>query len=82
MEGYLEQKPQAIQLGFVASCIEFVALELKQTYKEVLRTYEACRHTFAICFEFYDVLHTQSREHLTEDLINLQKRREEKLSCQ
>lgn len=42
MNGYIEQKPQAIQLGFVASCIEF-----------------------------YDVLHTQSRERLHNEATGL-----------
>ncbi len=82
MNGYIEQKPQAIQLGFVASCIEFVATELKQTYQEVYWRMKRAGLLSQYIYEFYDVLHTQSRQHLTEDLIDLLKRKEEKMACQ
>ncbi len=69
MEEYVELSPTEIQLGFVASCIEFVARRLGRSYDEIYRRMKRVGLIEKYIYPFYDVLHTYSREHVTDDLI-------------
>ncbi len=71
MNGYIQQQPLAVRLGFVASCIEFVATELKQTYREVYWRMKRAGLLSQYIYEFYDMLHTQSRERLHNEATGL-----------
>lgn len=69
MEEYVKLSPTEIQLGFVASCIEFVARRLGRSYDEIYRRMKRVGLIEKYIYPFYDVLHTYSREHVTDDLI-------------
>ena len=77
MEQYIELSPKEIQLGFVASCVEFVAERLGKGYEEIYQRMKRADMLDNYIYECYDTLHTESRENLTDSLIGLLKRREE-----
>ncbi len=61
---------EEIRLGFVASCVEFVATKLNKPYNEIfirMKNVDMFRNYIYPC---YDVLHTESWDNITEDLIN------------
>lgn len=77
MQQYIQRTHEEIKLGFVASCIEFVAYALNRPYQEVyLRMDEAGILNYI--YKHYNVIHTQSRDHVTEDLITMLQREEVK----
>ena len=60
-----------LQMTFVVSCIGSVA---KSTHRSTQEVYEKMKHANMIndyLFKHYDVLHTESRENLTQELIAL-----------
>ena len=59
-----------VLMGFVASCIEDVAHRLGIDYSDVYRRMDN------YLIPFYSTLHTESRENLTDSLIDLLQRRE------
>lgn len=65
-----------VQMGFVASCIEDVAHRLGIDYSDVYRRMDAVGMIEKYLIPFYSTLHTESRENLTDSLIDLLKRRE------
>lgn len=65
-----------VQMGFVASCIEDVAHRLGIDYSDVYRRMDAVGMIEKYLIPFYNTLHTESRENLTDSLIDLLKRRE------
>ena len=61
------------QMEFAVFCIGCVADELKLS---PTRVYDILKENSVLqnyIVEFYDVLHTQSREYIVEDIINLMK---------
>ncbi len=78
MEKYIELTPEEIKLGFVASCVEFVALAMQRPYREIFERMQKAKMLKEYIYKHYEAIHTQSREHVTEDLINYLKREETK----
>lgn len=76
MEKYIELSPMEIRLGFVASCIEFVARELKRPYTEIYQRMNRVGMIDNYIYKHYNSIHTESREHITEDLIDFLSREE------
>ncbi len=79
MDKYIELSPMEIRLGFVASCIEFVARELKKPYIEIYRRMNKLGMIDAYIYKHYNTIHTESREHITEDLINYMNEEENRI---
>ena len=79
MDEYMTLPQEAIEMGFVASCVEHVARKLQVPY---ITVYEALKRTNAITdyiIPFYSTLHTQSREYVNDDIIEYLRLRGEKL---
>lgn len=69
LEPLIELSKEEIELSFVASCIEGVARKLGKSYKEIYERMNKVGMLENYILPYYDVLHTQSREHVTEDMI-------------
>lgn len=54
---------------FVSSCIESAALAMNCSAAEMYLRMKRINLIENYIWEFYDVLHTQSREHVTEDIL-------------
>lgn len=76
MEKYIELTPEEIRLGFVSSCVEFVASALKRPYKEVFHRMKHADMLEHYIYACYEPLHTESRENVTAELVELLNRRE------
>lgn len=74
MERFVELSREEIVLGFVASCVEFVAEALQRPYDEVYRRMKKCDLLRGYLYKHYEAVHSQSREHVTEDLIGYLRR--------
>lgn len=69
MERVVELSSDEIKMAFVASCIEGAARKMGVSYREV---YERMNNVGMIddyLLGCYDALHTESREYVTEDVI-------------
>lgn len=66
-----------IVMGFVASCVENVADRLGVPYIEIFERMDRVGLIDGFIFEHYETLHTESRENLTELLIDALNRWEE-----
>ncbi len=69
MGNRIKLSEEEIRLGFVASCVEFVATKLNKPYNEIfirMKNVDMFRNYIYPC---YDVLKTESWDNLTEDLI-------------
>ena len=64
-------------MGFVASCVEDVAARLGAEPGEMYRRMDAVGMIDQYLIPFYETLHTESRENLTDSLIESLKRWEE-----
>lgn len=58
-----------IELGFAASCIEGAARRLGKPYQEIVARMKRVGMIDGYILPFYDVLHTESREHVTDNII-------------
>lgn len=67
-----------IVMGFVASCVESVADKLNQPYIEIFERMDKVGLIDNYIYAHYEVLHTESRENLTEILIDALQTWEEK----
>ena len=61
-------------MGFVASCVEDVANRLGADYSEIYKRMDAVGMIEQYLIPFYNTLHTESRENLTDSLIESLKR--------
>lgn len=69
MERVIELSSDEIKMAFVASCIEGAARKMGVSYREA---YERMNNVGMIddyLLGCYDALHTESREYVTEDVI-------------
>lgn len=73
--------PTEIRLSFVASCIEGAAARMGITADEAYRRMAKVGLIKGYIAECYDTLHTQSREVVTDDVVETLYRWEESL-CQ
>jgi hypothetical protein len=78
MSDYQDLSRDQIVMGFVASCVEDVANRLGVAPADIYRRMDAVQMIDGYLMAFYETLHTESRENLTDSLIDLLKRREEK----
>ena len=69
MEKYLEPSKDEIIMAFVASCIESVAEKLRIGYREVFERMDKVEMIDRYIYPCYEQLHTESRENLTESLV-------------
>lgn len=67
---YIEPTKDQIVMAFVASCVESVAERMKLAYREVLERMDKVGMIDNYIYPFYEQLHTESRENLTESLID------------
>lgn len=69
-EGYPHPTEQERLITFVSSCIESVAEQLDCNASEIYK--RMCRvgliHNYII--PYYDTIHTESRENVTDDIVN------------
>jgi len=70
IEEYLEPSRDEIVMAFVASCIEDVARRLNQPYQDIFERMDKIGLIDNYIYRHYEVLHTESRENLTTDLID------------
>lgn len=69
MEELRQLSKEQILMGFVASCVEDVAKKLGADYAEVYKRMDAVGMIDQYIIPFYKTLHTESRENLTDSLI-------------
>lgn len=69
MEELRQLSKEQILMGFVASCVEDVAKKLGVDYAEVYKRMDAVGMIDQYLIPFYKTLHTESRENLTDSLI-------------
>lgn len=76
MEQLVQLNPEEIKVGFVASCVEFAARKLGVSYLEAFQRLDRVGMLDNQIYESYDVLHTQSREYVTDMVDECLKRLE------
>lgn len=69
MEELRQLSKEQILMGFVASCVEDVAKKLGVDCAEVYKRMDAVGMIDQYLIPFYNTLHTESRENLTDSLI-------------
>lgn len=77
MTEYQDLSKDQVVMGFVASCVEDVAARLGVEPGEMYRRMDAVGMIDHYLIPFYETLHTESRENLTDSLIESLKRWEE-----
>lgn len=70
MEKYLEPSRDEIIMAFIASCIESVAGRLGVGYREIFERMDRVGMIDDYIYPCYEPLHSESRENLTESLID------------
>lgn len=69
MEHIIELSSDEIKMAFVASCIEGAARRMGVSYHEVYDRMNKAGMIEDYLLGCYDMLHTESREHVTDDVI-------------
>ncbi|MDE6113119.1 MAG: DUF3791 domain-containing protein [Bacteroidales bacterium] len=77
MEKLIELSQEEVLLGFVASCIEYTARRLGRPYQDIFARMQRTDMINSYLIPCYDTLHTESREHVTDNVIAYLKEREE-----
>ncbi len=77
MEKLIELSKEEVLLGFVASCIEYTARRLGRPYQEIFARMQRTDMINNYLIPCYDKLHTESREHITDNVIAYLKERGE-----
>lgn len=78
MSVYQDLSKDQIIMGFVTSCVEDVANRLGAAPAEIYRRMDAVQMIDGYLMAFYETLHTESRENLTDSLIDLLKKKRRK----
>ena len=78
MTEYQDLSKDQVVMGFVASCVEDVANRLGVEPSEMYKRMDAVGMIDKYLIQFYSTLHTESRENLTDSLIETLKRWEKK----
>lgn len=60
-----------IKMIFVSSCIESVAAEIDKSPSDVYKRMVAVNLIHDYILKHYDVIHTESRENITKDIIEV-----------
>ena len=69
MEQLIELSQTEIKLAFVASCIEGTARSLGKSYQEVFERMKRAEMISNYIWPNYEMLHTESRENVTNNMI-------------
>ena len=69
MSNLIELSHTEIVLAFAAFCIESTARRLGKSYMEIYERMKKVRMIDDFIIPCYDALHTQSRERVTDDMI-------------
>ena len=69
MDKLIELSHTEIVLAFATFCIESTARRLGKSYQEVYQRMKKVRMIDDYIIPCYDALHTQSRERVTDDMI-------------
>ena len=69
MEQLIELSQTEIKLAFVASCIEVTARALGKSYQEVFERMKRAEMISNYIWPNYEMLHTESRENVTNNMI-------------
>ena len=69
MEQLIELSQTEIKLAFVASCIEGTARALGKSYQEVFELMKRAEMISNYIWPNYEMLHTESRENVTNNMI-------------
>lgn len=77
MTEYQDLSKDQVMMGFVASCVEDVAARLGVDSGAMYRRMDAVGMIDQYIIPFYETLHTESRENLTDSLIESLNRWEE-----
>ena len=77
MTEYQDLSKDQVVMGFVASCVEDVAARLGVEPGEMYRRMDAVGMIDHYLIPFYETLHTESRENLSDSLIESLKRWEQ-----
>ena len=75
-EKWIELDRNEIMMGFLAQCVEALAVVYDCGYTEMFNRLEAANMTEGYILKFYGPLHTQSWEYILEDLKTLLAKRE------
>ena len=78
MTDLIELSYPQILMGFVASCVESVAKKLHIDTATMYHRMDAVGLIDNYLIPFYDTLHTESRENLTDSLVETLERWEDK----
>lgn len=66
---FIELPQEEVKLSFAAFCIEGTARRLNKPYKEVFERMRKVDMIEKYILPHYDVLHTESREHVIDDMV-------------
>lgn len=69
MENSIELSHTEVTLAFAASCIEGTARRLGKSYKEIFARMKRVGMIENYILPNYDVLHTESREHVIDNMV-------------
>lgn len=69
MENLIELSHTELVLAFAASCIEGAARRLRVPYQEVFARMKRVGMIENYILPCYEVLHTESREHVTDNMV-------------
>ena len=79
MKNLIELSRTEIMLAFAASCIESTARKLGKSYQEIFARMNRVRMIENYILPHYETLHSESREHVTNNIIECLMTWEEKL---
>ncbi len=77
-EKWIVLDKEELKMGFLAQCIEALAEVEGYGYREMFNRMEAADMTEGYILKNYEPIHTQSWEHIVEDLQQLLSNRESK----
>ena len=69
MKNLIELSHTEVVLAFVASCIESTARHLGKSYQEIFTRMNRVGMIENYILPYYETLHTESREHVTANMI-------------
>lgn len=75
-EKWIRLSKEEIKFGFLAQCIEALAEAENNNYIDMLERLEVVNMTEGYILAHYDVLHTESMEHIISELRDLLHKRE------
>lgn len=72
---------EQLKMTFAASCIDSVAKVEHSTSEDVFFRMKRAGLIGGYVLKYYDTLHTESRDHVTQELVRMLKEREEQVNA-